>query len=263
MTTDTVGGVWSYTVELCKSLLPHNVEFHLVTTGAALKTDQKTEVYLLSNVTVYETDFLLEWMEDPWDNINASGEYLLQLEKKINPDIIHLNSYAYGGLGWKAPVVVVAHSDVYSWWQAVKKESPPTAWNTYYQKVKTGISDADYLIAPSDWMMTAIRKIYHVSVAGEVIYNGRNAGLFYQSEKQPFVFSMGRVWDEAKNISLLVAAAPGINCPVKIAGDNSFENNQIAAEGVNITYLGKLPLPEIAEVLSKAAVYVLPATYEP
>ena len=33
MTTDTVGGVWSYTLELCKALLTHNVHFHVVTTG--------------------------------------------------------------------------------------------------------------------------------------------------------------------------------------------------------------------------------------
>ena len=120
MTTDTVGGVWSYSVELCTALQPFNVHFYLVTTGAPMQASQKNEVATLENVTVFETGFKLEWMENPWQNIDASGEWLLQLEEEVQPDVIHLNGYVYGALPWKAPVMVVAHSDVYSWFYAVK-----------------------------------------------------------------------------------------------------------------------------------------------
>ena len=74
---------------------------------------------------------------------------------------------------------------------------------------------------------------------------------------------MGRMWDEAKNIKLLVNATPRIPYPIKLAGDNHFENDSSATEGDTIIYLGKLSQPEVAAQLSTAAVYVLPANYEP
>jgi hypothetical protein len=208
MTTDTVGGVWSYAVELCRSLQQYGVHFYLVTTGAPLSAAQKTEIGQLPNVTVYETSFLLEWMEAPWQSIDESCAWLLQLEKELAPDLIHSNAFVYGALSFKAPVIVAAHSDVFSWWLSVKDGQPPADWNTYFGRVQAGIQGAHFLIAPSITMMHAVRKIYDVTVPGAVIYNGRSSEMFYPAQKEPFIFSMGRIWDEAKNISLLADAAP-------------------------------------------------------
>src|SRR3954469_19435465 len=88
MTTDTVGGVWTYCMELCKSLAEFNVKFHVVTTGALMKPWQKKEIEALDNVVVHEKDFLLEWMNDPWNDIDDSSKWLLELERNIEPDII-------------------------------------------------------------------------------------------------------------------------------------------------------------------------------
>ena len=74
---------------------------------------------------------------------------------------------------------------------------------------------------------------------------------------------MGRIWDEAKNIKLLMDASSHIHYPIKLAGDARFEGNSSSTEGDNITYLGKLSMQEVAAQLSTAAVYVLPAKYEP
>lgn len=262
MISDTIGGVWTYSVELCKALLPFNVNFHLVTTGAALQSNQKKEIETLKNVTIYETDFLLEWMDDPWANIDASANWLLQLEEELQPHIIHINGYVYGSLAWKAPKIIVAHSDVFSWFYAVRNAAPPKEWNEYFNRVREGLNAADYLIAPSKWMMQ-VREIYETPVAGKVIYNGRSNEMFQPKYKNDFVFSMGRIWDEAKNIKLLVEASSQINYSIKLAGDFSFENNSTATESSNISYLGKLSAQQIAEQLSAAAVYVMPAKYEP
>jgi glycogen(starch) synthase len=111
--------------------------------------------------------------------------------------------------------------------------------------------------------MQFIREIYGASAPGKVIYNGRSGDAFYPKLKEGYVFSMGRIWDEAKNIKLLVDAAHDIHYPIRLAGDNRFEHNSSSTEGANISYLGKLPMQEVAAQLSTAAVYVLPAKYEP
>lgn len=263
ITADTVGGVWTYCLELCKALQPYNVQFSVVTTGAKLSMNQWEEVHALQNVRVYETDYLLEWMENPWRDIDESGDYLLQLEEEIQPDLIHLNCYAYGSLKWKAPVVMVAHSDIYSWWISVRREDPPAEWNEYFFRVKRGLEQADLLVAPSAAMLDFINNIYAPAVDHKVIYNARNPNLFSRRAKHETVMSMGRIWDEAKNVNLLATAARKINYTIKLAGDNHFEHNAIDVSQNNVHYLGKLTSRQIADELSTAAIYALPARYEP
>ncbi|TDH25252.1 glycosyltransferase [Segetibacter sp. 3557_3] len=264
MTADTVGGVWTYAIQLCSSLSDSNVHFHLVTTGAPMQASQKLEAESLANVTVYDAGFQLEWMEEPWESIAEGGKWLLQLEKDLQPDLIHLNCYAYGALAWQAPVIVVAHSDVYSWWHSVNNSAPPASWDKYYQNVRSGLMGANYLVAPSATMMKYIRELYGINKPGQVVYNGTSAESFFpDADKERHIFSMGRLWDQAKNIQLLVAAAPAIDYPIKLAGDASFAGNHGASSGTNITYMGRLSSAVIAKQLIAAAVYVLPAKYEP
>jgi glycosyltransferase involved in cell wall biosynthesis len=261
MTADTIGGVWSYCMELCR-LLSH-IQFHLVTSGARLTNEQTTEVKTLQNVVLYETDYKLEWMEDAWCDIDQSGDLLLDLERQISPDLIHLNSYAYASLPFDAPKIVVAHSDVFSWWMAVKSQSPPAEWNVYYDRIKQGLEDTDLIIFPSESSRRVVRDIYRFTSDSIVIYNGRSKDLFYTREKRPYIFSMGRVWDEAKNIRLLVKAAEKVNYHTRIAGDQQFDGNIFRSGSGKAGFLGRLNNERIAAELSEASLYVLPAKYEP
>jgi glycogen synthase len=262
MTADTVGGVWTYCMELCHAFQAHDIEIHLVTMGAKMNECQKAELDAFHHVVVYETDYRLEWMQDPWNDLKECGEWLMQLEAEINPDIIHLNCFAYGSLPFKAPVIVMAHSDVYSWFLSVKRDDPPVEWSRYHRCVKEGLNGSDLVVAPSQVMMDYIRTIYSITTESRVIYNSRNSRLFFKGTKQPTIFSMGRLWDEAKNTKLLVDAAPLIGVPVKIAGDYSFEQNHFDSNN-KVIFLGKLSPGRVAEELSFAAIYVLPAKYEP
>lgn len=261
MTADTVGGVWSYCMELCNTL--PDIHFHLVTAGAKLNEGQWNEIESLQNVCVYETEYKLEWMEKPWNDIDGSGEWLLRLEEEIQPHIIHLNSYSYGSLPFSAPKIIVAHSDVVSWWQAVNGEVPPTEWDEYFSRVKQGLDGADLIVAPSKAMRKSLQEIYGASAPSKVIYNGRSKNLFCTREKKPFIFCMGRIWDEAKNIELLIKAAPMIDYEIRIAGDQQFDRKSFGTELNNTQLLGRLNMERIAAELSEASLYVLPAKYEP
>ncbi|GGB79460.1 glycosyltransferase family 4 protein [Dyadobacter sediminis] len=263
MTADTVGGVWTYTMDLCKALSGYNIHFHLVTLGARMQEWQQKEVSELSNVIVYETDFQLEWMEDPWEDISSSEAYLLALQKAVQADIIHLNGYVYGSLNWEAPVLIVAHSDVYSWWRAVKKQNPPAACNTYFAKVRNGLLHANHIVAPSQAMISEINDIYNLRQSHSVIYNARNASHLHAAEKDGTVMCMGRIWDEAKNVQLLMQASSNLHHPVKIAGDNHFQHNMLDFSESKVRNLGKLSSVHIARELSTASIYALPAKYEP
>ena len=263
MTTDTVGDVWSYSVELCKALQPYNVHFFLVTMGAPMQLAQKMDIENLENVTIYETDFLLESMESPWQSIDASKVWLLKMADKIQPDLIHLNSFVYGALRFKAPVIMVTQSDVFSRWKAVKGQYPPAEWNEYFKRVQEGLDQADFIVAPSKAAMNDVRKIYSTRTPGRVIYNGRSSVTFHPAQKQPFICSVGSILDEAKNVRLLVDAAKKIPCEIRLVGDARFDDETCMTTDINLTHLGNLHSKEIARELAAASIYVAPAKYEP
>jgi hypothetical protein len=120
MSADTVGGVWTYALELARALLPYGVEVALATMGTPLTPEQWKAAKSIPKLEVFESNFKLEWMEDAWEDVRLSGEWLLDLEERIQPDVVHLNGYAHGALPWRSPTLIVGHSCVLSWWEAVK-----------------------------------------------------------------------------------------------------------------------------------------------
>src|SRR5690606_37302952 len=118
MTADTVGGVWTYAVELAHELEARGIRVAIATMGAPLSRHQRTEIATSRRITLFESEYRLEWMQDCIADVEAAGEWLLQLERDFEPDIVHLNQYAFGALPFAAPTLMVAHSCVLSWFQA-------------------------------------------------------------------------------------------------------------------------------------------------
>jgi glycogen(starch) synthase len=262
MTADTVGGVWTYCVDLIRSMTYTNTYFHLVTAGGPLSSSQKEDISSLSNVTVHETDSKLEWMQNPWHDVDFLGWSLVELERKIKPDLIHLNSYSHASLPFRSPVIVGAHSDVFSWWFSVHKCLPGKEWQEYFTRVKDGLRHADVVVTPSRSMLSTLSAIYGSPRDGRVIYNGRSTSLLKPGEKKPSVMCAGRFWDEGKNLAVVMKAAPLINATVMVAGDTGTIS---APESLpdNLVFRGRLDNKEMASSLAQALVYVSPARYEP
>jgi len=262
MTTDTVGGVWNYSLELARGLAERGIEVALATMGAPINELQRDKVDRIPGLRVFESHFKLEWMEDPWRDIDKAGDWLLNLESRIGPDLVHLNGYVHGSLPWNAPTVVVGHSCVLSWWRAVKGEDAPEEWDRYQMEVAAGLHAADLVVAPSAAMLASLAEHYGELAHTRVIPNGRDAGLFRPAAKESMIFSAGRLWDEAKNLEALERVARRLPWPIFVAGDNHHpEGGEIRPH--NTRLLGRLSQRALAAWVGRASIYALPARYEP
>jgi glycogen synthase len=262
MTTDTVGGVWSYTLQLCAALQPHNVSVVLATMGAPLSAGQRRAAGALRNVGLKESTYALEWMDDPWDDVAAAGEWLLDLERETVPDLIHVNGYAHAAMPWRAPALAVAHSCVLSWWRAVHRADAPVAWSRYARSTRCGLHAADLVIAPTRAMLDALHTHYGELPRAAVIPNGVDSTPAGAVAKQQFVLAAGRIWDAAKNMDALDAAAPHIDWPVLVAGsarDAAGRQSHLQ----HARQLGVLSEPMLSAAYARAAILAHPSRYEP
>ncbi len=263
MTADPVGGVWTYALDLCQTFNALGIEVCLATMGCRLSDSQRLEAGRIPRLDLRESEYKLEWMDNPWDDVALAGVWLLDLEKEVEPDVIHLNGYMHAKMDWKAPVVVVAHSCVLSWWQGVKHEPAPAEWDEYKTRVAEGLKAADAVVSISNTYAAALNMLYGPIEKMSVIYNGRDTNAFYTVEKKQQVFAMGRIWDEAKNLAILGDITNKSKLPVLIAGDNTDPGTGQFVEIGKVRLLGKLSSPEVRAYLAESYYYVLPAKYEP
>lgn len=263
MTTDTIGGVWTYSLELTRALGKFDIEVGLATMGHPLSPEQKENAAGIANLKLFESTYKLEWMNDPWDDVREAGKWLLELERFFNPQIIHLNGYAHGHLSWRSAVLVVGHSCVLSWWDSVKRECAPDCWDVYRREVSKGLAAADFVVAPTKAMLLCLRQHYGTEGRSAVVPNGREMAFFSVGVKEPIILTAGRIWDEAKNLSTLEAITHELAWPVYVAGEDRHPDSGSKAECSSVCLLGRLSQHELAKWYSRASIYALPARYEP
>lgn len=256
MTADAVGGVWTYVLELIGQFEKQKIEVALAVMGPSPDRVQRDALSAFRNVELFEGGFKLEWMENCWDDVEEASEWLLDIETLVHPDIIHLNGFVHASLPWQAPLLVVGHSCVSSWFEHVKKTGLPESWEKYRCKVSEGLGCADFVVAPSGFMLDCLKKHYGVGKKSSVIYNGRSDPRFFPEDKEKIIFTAGRIWDEAKNISTLNAISDYVPWPIHVAGEGGQNFG-------NVKYLGKLTSEEIASKMSSASLFVMPSLYDP
>jgi glycogen(starch) synthase len=261
MTADAVGGVWDYALQLAEGLGTCGVEVTLATMGPLPRDDQRAAAREVPGLRLVESDYRLEWAEQPWDDVARAGSWLLELEAQAQPDIVHLNGYAHGALAWNAPALVVAHSCVCSWWSAVRGAEAPEEWVAYRRAVREGLRAATAVVAPSAAMLHALSAHYG-AVTGTVVPNGRDAAQFHTGPKEPLVLSAGRLWDEAKNVAALASIAHGLAWPVALAGETQNAPGEPVHDGP-VEYLGRLSSADLRSWMARASIYAMPARYEP
>jgi glycosyltransferase involved in cell wall biosynthesis len=262
ITADTVGGVWTYALELASALLGRGLRVALATMGSPLNEHQRADVSKVPAVTLYESSYRLEWMRAAWDDVDRAGEWLLEIEREFKPDIVHLNQFAFGSLPFVSPKLVVAHSCVLSWWRAVKCEPAPPDWNEYKARVALGLGGAALVATPTREMLDSLRRNYGYTQPGCVIPNGRTPAAFRPGRKKNMILAAGRLWDEAKNLAALDAAASQLPWPVRVAGSRLDPDGRIMPT-TSVQCLGELSGEQLASHMANASIYALPARYEP
>ena len=271
MTTDTVGGVWIYTQELVTQLLRCGVRVTLVSLGEIPSSEQTAWMEGLPGLDFLPTGFALEWMHDAQPDMEASERYLESLIEEIQPDLLHFNQYYYGAISAPQPRVVVAHSDVVGWWQAVHGHEPPaTRWLEWYRgMIRRGLGSASAVVAPSRWMLQSLKANYGYG-SGEVIYNGRSPAKFNPHiSKEDFVLSVGRVWDSGKQATLLCCDDLPLDCVVvgsERHPDASLRHLELPPPPAQLGRLriaGEQSQAQLRQLFGRAAIYAATSRYEP
>src|SRR5829696_2639150 len=219
MTTDAVGGVWTYSLELIRALAGQDVEVALAILGPRPCPSQMFEAERLPNCRVFQHGTKLEWMDVPWEDVDAAGKWLIALAEDFVPDVVHLNDYSHASLPWSCPVVAVAHSCVLTWWRSVKGENAPARYDEYRHRVCAALKAANSVVTPTAAFRTQMTKEYSLQFRGETIPNARWAESFGPGITEPRIISAGRLWDEAKNLQLLDRIAPEVTWEIVLAGE--------------------------------------------
>lgn len=259
MTTDCVGGVWTYALTLVRALAALDVRVTLASIGPSPSSSQLRELLESGAVGWCHHPGPLEWMPGGMDAVHDTGDWLAGTAEEMRPDAVHLNSYAYAAWPFTCPVIVAAHSCVCSWWRAVKGESAPREYDRYRAAVSRGLRMADLVVTPTAAMQRALAVEHGFDGRVQVIPNGSDVDDDMPARKEPVVFTAGRLWDEAKNIALIESVAGGLPWPVAAAGDRGGGG----AAAANLTWLGVLDRHEITSWMARASIYALPARYEP
>ena len=273
VTTDTLGGVWTYTRELVTGLSNRGVRVTLVSFGDIPLPEQTKWMENLDRLEYRPTAFRLPWMQEAEQDHAESNNYLVSLVKELKPDLLHLNQLCHGSLPVKVPRLVVAHGDLISWWKTVHGCEPKdSSWLRWYRDViARGLLQATAVVAPSFWMLDTTRECYAWGRHGTVIYNGRNPILFNPHiRKDSAVLAVGGMLDPGKQVSLLTQRDHAL--PVCIVGADGTTpavraairtDVKLAVEPVCLAIKGPQTEAQMRLLYSRASVFAATAKYEP
>jgi glycogen(starch) synthase len=269
LTTDTVGGVWTFTGELSEQLVNLGHSVALVSFGRVPSAAQSAWAEEMAAAhgglfAFYPSDAPLEWMQDNMATWAGGAELLTDVAAEFEPDILHSNQFCWGALPMQLPTLITAHSDVWSWAAACRRESlPPSAWLERYRiLVQDGIDGADAMVAPTAWMRDALRQHCEVATPFHVIPNGCTVReITKRTERKLQAISAGRLWDEAKGLSTVSEITSPM--PIFLAGEASFEEARSSNAPSCFRPLGPLHPQSLHAAFSASCVYIASSVYEP
>lgn len=257
MTLDAAGGVWRYAMELARGLRPLGFDVVFVGQGPRPSAAQRAEA---DGPVVWIND-PLDWMAREEHEVSSLPASLSALAEEWRPDLLHLNSpVPREGIRADVPLVVVAHSCLATWWQAVKGGALPGGWQWHYARCRAGLRQADAVVAPSGSHAEMLHRTYGALPHMHVVANAISP-FPDNTEKEEAVFAAARWWDEGKNANVLDQAAASLPWPVFMAGPARGPGG----EQVEITHARNetLDYGAVLARVGRTGIFVSPSLYEP
>jgi len=263
ITTDAVGGVWTYALDLSAGLLARGVAVTLAVLGPSPRPGQRRTAERIEGLVLVETGSPLDWTASSAGAVTETAREIARLATVHGSDLIHLNTPALAAEGrFAAPTIGACHSCLASWWSTVRGEEPmPESFRWRTDLLARGYVACDRLIAPSYAFMQETAALY--GVLPQAVRNGRSAVTGPQlADRNPVVLTSGRLWDEGKNLRTLDRAAGRMRGQVHAAGPLKGPDGQrVSFE--NILCLGQLDASVLAQHLERSAVFASLSLYEP
>ena len=263
LTTDAVGGVWTYSLELAQALAEaDDVMVYLAVLGPSPAAEQMDAAAATPGLQLVDTGLPLDWLAEDPAQMREAARRLNDLAVSAGVDLVQLHTPALATIPYDVPVVGVVHSCVGSWWAAVKEGSLPDdlAWRA--DLVREGLRTMDAVIAPTHAFAAAVRETYGLPSVPLAVHNGRTSARQAEAAQGDVAFTAGRLWDEGKDVAAFDRAAALSSVPFRAAGPLGGPNGT----GVTLTHaqaLGRLDDAALREQLAARPIFVSTATYEP
>ncbi len=258
LTTDAVGGVWRYTVDLVGALDRAGVSCLVVGAGPEPDAARIRECDWRRSELVW-TRHALDWTGEASDDV---GIDLAHRARAWSADIVHLHLASQAaGLPRDLAVVAVCHSCQPTWWRAAGDGPMPASWQPILERTRRGLARADRVLAPTRAHADAIARTYGAAQRITVVANAV-ASQPASAQKEPFVLAAGRWWDAGKNGHALDRASASITWPVRMAGPTAGPDGS-SFHAAHASTLGELPNRDINDLMSRASIFVSPSLYEP
>lgn len=267
LTTDAVGGVWTYTLDLARGLSTAGAEVLIVVMGPEAGPERLEAAAAAANVTAVNSGLPLDWLAETPDEVLLAGRKLAELARAQHCDLVQLHAPAFAaGCDAGMPVVSVHHSCLATWWAAVRPGEPmPEDFRWRSELVARGLRASDAVVAPSTAHAHAVAQSYGLAATPLAIRNGRAAAesdVTDAATRAPFVLTSGRLWDAGKNVAALDRAAAHLDVPVMAAGPVQGPDGE-ARSLPALRVLGQQSPEAMRYWLSQAPVYASAARYEP
>ena len=263
LTSDAVGGVWTYSLQLAKALAAaEDVTTILAVLGPPPKAEQLDEATAIPGLQVVYTGLPLDWTAPDEQSVLGAAEALAKLVGAAKADLVQLHTPALACAEFTVPVVSVVHSCIASWWAAVRTGPLPEDFAWRARLTGEGIHKWNLSVAPTRAFARAVQQAYKLKHPIEAVHNGRSPLSTPTDNLANHAFVCGRLWDEGKNIAALDRAAALASTAFRAAGPLQGPNGA-SLELRHIEALGVLSGEELANELGQRPIFVSAALYEP
>lgn len=262
LTTDSVGGVWTYSRDMGMALADRNFTVTLAVIGPSASPEARAACED-AGLDLIDLGGTLDWTATSDAELEPVRRRILEAAGACQADLVQVHAPAFVPEHRTCPVVSVAHSCIATWWARVRGGDLPPSLAWHADATARGLANADAIVAPSHAFATDLKEVYDLGRTIHVIHNGRPLPhLAPNGTPRDAVFATGRVWDEAKNLALLDRIAPALDCPVEIAGATRSPDGSVRAP-IHARALGHASEEAIRARLAERPIFVSAAFYEP